>query len=259
MGGLRWAMPVTFATTTVGLAALAGVPPFSGFVSKEAVLGAAEHGIDAGLIAIPAGALVLICGLLTVLVTAAYATRLWLMAFFGTPRSTEHPHEAPPLMTVPLVLLAIPSALLGLAAPWVPAWIHADGVERESLAPTAATTGISVLLVFVGAYVTYAAWVRARRGDPAGILGRYRAAVERAFYVDELYDALFVRPARGLARGVLFTDRVVVDTYVEGSGTTARLAAAALRLTQTGNVQTYLTGLLAVVVVGLVVVAGAAA
>jgi NADH-quinone oxidoreductase subunit L len=214
------------------------------------------------LITVPAGALVVICALLTVLVTAAYVTRLWLMTFFGTlrttaaPTSTGHPPDPSPLMAWPLLLLAVPSALLGLAAPWVPGWIHAAGVERESLAPTAATTGISVLLVFVGGYVTYAGWVRSHEGDPARVLGRYRPAVERAFYVDELYDALFVRPARGLARGVVFADRVVVDTYVEGSGTTARLAAAALRLTQTGNVQTYLTGLLAVVVIGLVVVAG---
>jgi len=262
MGGLRKVMPITFATTTVGLAALAGVPPFSGFFSKEAVLAAAEHGTDEGLITVPAGALVVICALLTVLVTAAYVTRLWLMTFFGTLRttavrtSTGHPHDPSPLMAWPLLLLAVPSALLGLAAPWVPVWIGTGGIERASLAPRAATTGISVLLVFVGGYVTYEAWRRTHEGDPARILGRYLPAMERAFYVDELYAALLVRPARGLARGVVFADRVVVDTYVEGSGTTARLAGAALRLTQTGNVQAYLTGLLAVVVVGLVVVAG---
>jgi NADH-quinone oxidoreductase subunit L len=260
MGGLRKAMPVTFLATTVGLAALAGVPPFSGFFSKEAILAAAEHGTDSGLISVAAGALVLISALLTVLVTAAYVMRLWLMTFFGVARTVDlHPHEAPALMSVPVVLLAIPSALLGFAAPLVPGWISSSDVEPESLAPAAASVGISVLLVFVGGYVTYAAWVRARQGDPAQLLGRYRRAVERAFYVDELYDTVFVRPVRAFASGVVFTDRVVVDTYVEGSGTAAQLAAAVLRRTQTGNVQTYLTGLLAIVVVGLVVVAGTAA
>jgi NADH-quinone oxidoreductase subunit L len=264
MGGLRKGMPITFLTTTVGLAALAGVPPFSGFFSKEAVLAAVEHGTDAGRISVPAGAVVLISGLLTVLVTAAYVTRLWLMTFFGPPRTDPRGHEvrgheAPPLMTVPLVLLAIPSALLGFAAPMVPGWIRSGDIEPESLAPAAASVGISVLLVFVGGYVTYAAWARSRQGDPARILGRYRPAVERAFYVDELYGLLFTRPTWAAARTVLFTDRVVVDGYVEGSGTAARLAAALLRLTQTGNVQTYLTGLLAVVVVGLAVVAGVSA
>ena len=77
-------MPVTFATMTVGLAALAGVPPFAGFFSKEAVLGAAEEtALHDGPVAAWAGWLVLVVGLLTVAVTAAYVTRLWLMTFFG--------------------------------------------------------------------------------------------------------------------------------------------------------------------------------
>ncbi|MGH2603618.1 MAG: NADH-quinone oxidoreductase subunit 5 family protein, partial [Dehalococcoidia bacterium] len=87
MGGLRRTMPLTFVTTTIGLAALAGLPPFSGFFSKEAVLTAAEHSVEDGLLPQWAGVLVLMSGLLTVLVTASYFTRIWLMTFFCTLRT----------------------------------------------------------------------------------------------------------------------------------------------------------------------------
>ncbi len=128
MGGLRRLMPVTFVTMTVGLAALAGLPPFSGFFSKEAVLGAAEetalHG--EGPAASWTGWLVLAVGLLTVAVTAAYVTRLWLMTFFHEPHGGAAGHEPSPAMRWPLVALAVPAALLGLAglpSGWLPEWL----------------------------------------------------------------------------------------------------------------------------------------
>jgi NADH-quinone oxidoreductase subunit L len=135
MGGLRRPMPVTFWSMTVGLAALVGVPPLAGFWSKDAILHAASGG--AGW---PAG-LVLVAGLTTVVVTAWYATRLWLRTFFGpaggsAPRvapenrgagsaGADRPgpgrlragaHDPPPLMAWPVVALAVPSGLLGFAA-----------------------------------------------------------------------------------------------------------------------------------------------
>ena len=109
MGGLRKGMPVTFWTMTVGLAALVGLPPFAGFWSKDEVLAVARgHGWT--------GWLVWTSGMLTVVVTAWYATRLWLRTFFGEPRSpaAEHPHEPSWFMLAPLVALAVPSAVQGL-------------------------------------------------------------------------------------------------------------------------------------------------
>jgi len=258
MGGLRKMMPITFWTTTVGLAALAGVPPFSGFFSKEAVLSAAEHSIEDATLPGWAGVAVLTSGLLTVLVTAAYVTRLWLMTFFGPLRTTDaHPHEAPPLMAGPLLVLAVPAALLGFAASRVPGWLAVSGVESESLTLSFTTSALSVLLVVIGGFATYALWRRDPEGDPSvRLLGRMRPAFETAFGVDSLYHQWLVRPTRSLARGVLFADRNVVDTYVEGSGVTARAAGALVRLTQTGNVQTYLTGLVAGVVIAAIVIAG---
>jgi NADH-quinone oxidoreductase subunit L len=258
MGGLRKTMPITFWTTTVGLAALAGVPLFSGFFSKEAVLTAVEHSIEDGLLPEWSGVLVLIAALLTVLVTAAYVTRLWLMTFFGTLRTTDvHPHDAPAFMAVPLLLLAIPSALLGFAATWVPDWIAVEGVESPSLTPSFTTSALSLLFVVGGGFATYALWRRDPQGDPSALaLRNARPAFETAFGVDALYYATLARPTRAIARGVLFADRNVVDTYVEGSGSTARAVGALVRLTQTGNIQTYLTGLVAGVVIAAVVIAG---
>jgi len=258
MGGLRKTMPVTFWTTTIGLAALAGVPPFSGFFSKEAVLTAAEHSLEDGLLPTWAGAAVLISGLLTVLVTAAYVTRLWLMTFFGTLRTSDaHPHDAPPFMAWPLVALAVPSALLGFAGGRVPGWLAVTGVESESLTPSFITSALSLLFVAAGGFAAYALWRRDPQGDPSMLALRgARPAFETAFGVDALYHATLVRPTQGLARGVLFTDRNVVDTYVEGSGVTARAAGGLVRLTQNGNIQTYLTGLVAGVVIAAVVIVG---
>ena len=88
--------------------------------------------------------------------------------------------------------------------------------------------------------------------DPAAVLGAAAPVLARAFYVDELYDAAFVRPTRALARWVRVGDRDVVDAWVRGSGTGSRWLGAALRLTQTGNVQTYLTVLLAGAVLAVV-------
>ena len=104
MGGLRRLMPVTFATMTVGLAALAGIPPFAGFFSKEAVLGAAEETAvhHEGPAYAWTGWLVLVVGLATVAVTAAYVTRLWLMTFFDRPRAGVAAHEPSPAMRWPL-------------------------------------------------------------------------------------------------------------------------------------------------------------
>src|SRR5690554_6553811 len=118
MGGLRRGMPVTFWSMTIGLGALVGLPPLAGFWSKDAILQAASGG--AGTVA----ALVFAAGLATVVVTAWYATRLWLRTFFG-PAASGTGHEPPPLMAWPVVVLAVPSALLGFAAfadTWVP-WL----------------------------------------------------------------------------------------------------------------------------------------
>ena len=278
LGGLRRRMPVTFVTMTLGLAALAGVPPLAGFVSKESLLGAAEEAaLHAGPVASWVGWVVLVTGLVTVAVTAAYATRLWLLTFLGARRGEAPGAEAPPAMRWPLVVLAVPTVafgLLGLPASLLPAWLAAapaslpedplrpgevgsdepvaGSLERAAEIPAGFVPGLgtaipSVLLLCLGALAGYALWRRDR--VRAALPAPVRAAAGAADALDAAYAALVVRPVAVLARLADRSDRDVVHAYVRGSGTGARLLGGALRYSQAGNVQAYLTALLAGVVV----------
>ena len=156
MRNLRDRVPDAYWTMTVALLALAAIPPFSGFFSKEAVLGVAEHVVTGHTEHAPAAAgwIVLVAGLVTAVLTAAYAMRLWLLTFRG--RGIEAPdHGRQPLtMTVVLWVLAIPSlALGGFTFRLLPDWF--DG---RDLSPTLVTSVLGTGVALVGGIVTYAAW-----------------------------------------------------------------------------------------------------
>ncbi|MEV4891978.1 NADH-quinone oxidoreductase subunit L [Nonomuraea sp. NPDC055795] len=255
MGGLRRELPVTFAATTIGFAALMGLPPASGFFSKDSLLLAMDGAVSGATLTDAAALLLYACALATVVVTGAYSARAWLRTFFGPARTIALPEpqpgtahvvdtrEAPPTMLIPIVLLAVPALLLGFAG-----GLHLDvGVAT-----------ISVVLALLGAGVVYAFWRGDPVADPARILGPFRVPCERAFYVDSVYAALFVRPILALSRLVVGTDDRVVDGAVRGSGRTARGLSGVLRLAQNGNVQLYVSGVLAgvlLIVVGAVMFA----
>ncbi len=275
MGGLRKAMPITFLTMTIGLAALAGLPPFAGFFSKDAVLGSAYEVATGHALAVldrPVAVLVLACGLVTVLLTGAYVARLWLLTFFGAgSAAAASAREVPAAMRVPLLVLALPSALLGLAAlshtavAWLPTpeigWFgYSAAGEIEPppfghVAPDPATAVATSVLSLAGIAGMYLAWRRQPTRDPALLLGPLRAPFDRAFYVDDVYDAAVVRPTPALARTVLAVDDRAVDGTVNGSASGAGRLGGALRRLQNGNVQGYATG----VVVGAVLLAAGAA
>ncbi|MFI8350810.1 NADH-quinone oxidoreductase subunit L [Streptomyces sp. NPDC085596] len=290
MSHLRDRVPDAFWTMTVALLALAAIPPFSGFFSKESVLGAAERLATGHPGPAPgaAGWIVLVAALATALLTAAYATRLWLLAFRG--RGAEAPNHGrqPQTMTVVLWVLAVPSLAFGaLAYRALPGWF--DG---RSLAPTLLTSILGTGLAVVGGLLAYGAWQRAAAraprvplgavaahpegdaglveaeaiaahepayGDIAGapdpadpgrlLLGPLYGPAAAGFHLDAVYSALFVRPVLGAASLVRFLDREVVDTYVRGAAALPRLLGAAVRRAQTGNVQTYVSALLAGTVV----------
>lgn len=242
MGGLRRTLPVTFAAMTIGFAALMGLPPTSGFFSKDGVLAAVDEALRGGSLTDAAALLLYGCALATVAVTGAYAMRAWLRTFFGQPGTVALPEpepgtahvidtrEAPLSMLVPLVLLAIPALLLGFV-----------GLGHLELG--AAFT--SVALALLGAGIVYAVWRSDPLADPARMLGPFRAPCEQAFYVDAVYAALFVRPIGALARLVGRADDGLVDGAVRGSGRSVRGVSGLLRLAQNGNVQLYVSGLLA--------------
>ncbi|NED55264.1 NADH-quinone oxidoreductase subunit L, partial [Micromonospora aurantiaca] len=224
MGGLRTAMPVTFWCMVVGLGALAGVPPLSGFWSKDGVLAAAEAAAldGAGPTAAWVGWLVWLAGLVGVAVTAWYATRLLLRTFLGQTRTPLlRPHDPPALLRWPVLLLTVPAALLGLAAfaPWfadrlrVPGDDSGEAVELVHLAPNLI---LPFLLLLVGAGVAWAGWRRDPAADPARFLGPLRPVFARAFRLDDVQHTLVVRPAGALARVVRTGDELGVDGLVEG-------------------------------------------
>jgi NADH-quinone oxidoreductase subunit L len=228
MGGLRRGMPVTFVTMTVGFAALAGLPPTSGFFTKDAIVAAAMH--TGGTIAL----LVTVGLLVTVAITAAYATRAWLRTFFGPRPSAVTVHEAPPVMSVPLVVLAVPALLLGFGMLGLP-----------ELRPETISAVWSVVLAAAGALAAYAAWRRTPAHEPAAVLGRARPLFATAFHTDDLYERTVATVIMRLARAVVGVDDEVVGRAVTGTGRGARTLGSMLRLTQNGNPQFYVTGVLA--------------
>ncbi|MBL1102693.1 NADH-quinone oxidoreductase subunit 5 family protein [Streptomyces coffeae] len=285
MSGLTKRIPDAFWTVTVALLALAALPPFAGFFSKEAVLGAAEHAATGHTADIPEGVgwTVLVAGVLTALLTAGYAARLWLMAFRGKGEPAPDHGKQPVAMNAVLWVLFVPTAALGLAYGVLPDWF--DG---ESLTPTFTTSVLGTGMALAGALVMYGAWrhtsARAARlplgalaahpdaadavseaeaiatheaaygsvagaTDPADpgrlLLGPLHRHAATGFHLDAVYSALFVRPVRAAAGLVRFLDRAVIETYVRGAAGAPGLFGAAVRRAQNGNVQTYLGALLA--------------
>jgi NADH-quinone oxidoreductase subunit L len=253
MTGLRASMRRTYLLMTIGLAALVGVPPLSGFFSKESVLSAAEQAaLHGGPLPAWAAWLVLIAGLLTVLVTAAYATRAWLLAFHGPPPA-ESGHEPPPAMRLPLYGLAAATVGIALLALVLPgpfdqgaetAGVEVPGFEFRWV------TALSALVLMVGGiYTAYSAWLREGQRDPAAELGAVGAVAADGFRVDVLYDALFVRPTYAMSRLVVAGDRYVIHPYVLAAGRAFRALGALPHAAQSGRVQSYVTALLAFVVI----------
>ncbi|MEV4618608.1 NADH-quinone oxidoreductase subunit L [Asanoa sp. NPDC049573] len=219
MGGLRRRMPGTFWSMTIGLGALVGLPPLAGFWSKDAVLHAASTA-DAGWLPW----LVYSVGAVGVLVTAWYAGRLWLRTFFGAARSpgAETAHEPPWPMAVPVLALAVPSALLGLLA-------FSDGfgerltlfvvdLPEVELAHLGAETAVPLAALLLGLVLVWALWRRDTALDPARFLGPLRPTFDNAFWLDTVQDRLVVRPVVALARRVAVADQQVVDGAVESTG-----------------------------------------
>ncbi|MGW2932383.1 NADH-quinone oxidoreductase subunit 5 family protein [Streptomyces sp. NPDC001156] len=301
MKDLRLRVPDAYWTMTVALLALAAIPPFAGFFSKETVLGAAEHVATGHTEHAPvaAGWIVLVTGLVTALLTAAYATRLWLLAFRGHGAEAPDHGRQPLVMNAVLWVLAVPSLAFGLVYRLLPDWF--DG---RSLTPTLTTAVLGTGLALVGGLMTYSAWRHttalagrvplgavaahpeadaglveaeaiashlpaygdvAYAPDPADpgrlLLGPLHRHAAVGFHLDAVYNLLFVRPVQAGAALVRFLDREVVETYVRGAGALPRLLGAAVRRAQTGNVQTYVSALLAgtvvLVVAALLVATGA--
>jgi NADH-quinone oxidoreductase subunit L len=244
MGGLRRRLPVTYWTYLIAALALAGIPPTAGFFSKDRILLEAYSS--------PRGSVVLwFVGWITAGLTAFYMFRQLFMVFHGTSRAEEsvqsHIHESPPAMTVTLIVLALGSITAGWVAlpsrdvwdPWLQAVLGAGNpAEHGEAVNEALLVGLTVGIAVIGIALAYFIYGRERRIAEGGPVWRVLA---HKYYIDELYDFLFVRPftaaANWLARAF---DPRFVDGAVNGVAGLVRGISASGRRLQSGNVQHYL-------------------
>jgi NADH-quinone oxidoreductase subunit L len=262
MGGLKQYIPWTFMTMSVATFAIAGFPPFAGFFSKDEILWRAYL----------ANPVYWVMGLITAFITSFYMFRLWFMTFFGDyfgeVRPDQHgharphgdrghghgsPHESPMVMLVPLMILAVLSAVGG--------WVGIGGGFKTFLAPVFATEKvaeapeaashateyllmvISVAAAGLGCYLAYILYCK-RRDLPqkiADALGGFYDAVAHKYYVDEIYATLFVKPLLDGSTRILWhgVDQGVIDAAVNDTADGARHVSDAARHMQSGNLRSY--------------------
>ena len=245
-GALWKPMMVTWATFGFGWLAILGIPPFSGFFSKDKIIEAAFVGEGwqpwvFGWVALLGAGL-----------TAFYMSRMFFMIFHGKARWTEppegpkqHPHESPKLMTVPMILLAIGSiALGGLLAindgftSWLePVTGHVE--HGEPVLPAALIMTFTLAVVVVGIAVAYVKYVRADVPQTAPYGSALTRAARKDLYQDAFNEAVFMRPGQALTKGVDAADEWGIDGAVEGIAVGVKDAGQQVSKLQTGYVRTY--------------------
>jgi NADH-quinone oxidoreductase subunit L len=260
MGGLRGRMPYTHAVFLIGTLALVGIPPLSGFWSKDAIIASALA--TGGVL----GWLLFLAGLAGALLTGLYSFRLYFAVFHGEPSPlvSEHEHdhehgEGPRSMLLPVGALAVLTAIAGfLSVPglWnlIGDWLQdvAEPLVEPTTAQDYLTSLIAVTLGVFGIALAHRAY---RAGRELVVNPGLRTVLEHKLYFDELYDALFSRPAQALA--VRLRDDVETPV-VQGSlveiGSGVRDAAGGVARLQTGLVRTYVLAIAASLVVLVIVV-----
>ncbi|MCX6630954.1 MAG: NADH-quinone oxidoreductase subunit L [Candidatus Solibacter sp.] len=236
MGGLRKKIPITFWTMVCAWVAISGVPPFSGFFSKDAILLAA-YGHSPAIYWI---------GVVTAGMTAFYVSRAMFMTFFGSYRGKAHPHESPAVMWVPLAVLAALSLVGGWLFP-IPEFLKGIFPAFEE-AENHMLMYISVFAGFAGIGLAYLMYV-VKPGMADSLAQTFKAPYQliyNKYFVDEIYDATVVRPVVGGSRIVLWkgVDAGLIDGIVNGVGARCRDVGSLLRLLQSGNIRGYATWVL---------------
>jgi NADH-quinone oxidoreductase subunit L len=269
MGGLRKRIPVTFWTMTMGVFAIAGIPPLAGFFSKDEILFRAFVSPN------PIGKLLWLVGIITAGMTSFYMFRLWFKTFFGESRFDEHHagehahdpgqahdghgvHESPLVMTLPLMILALLSIIGGWVG--VPEFLGGHDEIGAFLDPVfsvgtiqvtevvshgteAALAGFSVLIALIGFFIAYALYYK-KPGTAASYARRFPALyrlVENKFYVDEIYQAVIVTPLLVMSRLILggLVDGGLVNGSGFAAGASARGLGSLVRRVQSGNIRSY--------------------
>ena len=223
MGGLRRKLPITFVTFTVGALALIGCPPFSGFFSKDAILALAyERNLPIFAVA-----------LFTAFLTAFYVIRMLVVVFFGNPRSdrAREGRESPPVMTWPLVILAILATLGGFG--FFARNFLALPVEKSPNA-FGVVPGLAIVALILGAGLAFAVY----RGRSTEVVNA--ELLRHKFYFDEFYSSLIYWTQELIARVSAFVDRWIIDAGAVGGTSRGTWGVGALlRLIQVGDLQAY--------------------
>jgi NADH-quinone oxidoreductase subunit L len=254
-GGLRKALPVTFATFGLGYLAIIGVPPLAGFFSKDGII---EAALGTGGIKGP------ILGTAAILgagITAFYMTRVMLMTFFGEKRWASqaseatvnepvvHPHEAPAVMTWPMILLAVGSVFSGgvlAIGGTLQKWLEPVVGAHEEAHATPVWIATTVILVVVAAGIAIAYRMYATRAVPEEVPAgnALTVAARRDLYGDAFNERVFMRPGQMLTAGLVEIDDEAVDGAGTGLAAVVGRVSNALRQLQTGFARSYALSML---------------
>jgi NADH-quinone oxidoreductase subunit L len=246
-GGLRKLLPVTFITFGLGYLAIIGVPPFAGFFSKDAII---ETALNAGGIKgiVLGGAALLGAG-----ITAFYMTRVMLMTFFGERRwkPDTHPHEAPRVMTWPMIVLAVGSvaaggllAVGGTLEHWLEPVVGAEEVHH--VAPAWVITVVALSVVGVGILVAYRMYAQKTVPDTAPEeVSALTVAARRDLYGDAINEALLMKSGQVLTKDLVWVDNKGVDGATDGLAALVGRMSNGLRQVQTGFARSYALSMLA--------------
>ncbi|MFT3662906.1 MAG: NADH-quinone oxidoreductase subunit L [Gordonia sp. (in: high G+C Gram-positive bacteria)] len=253
-GGLARLLPITFVTFGVGCLALIGIPPFSGFFSKDGII---ETALAAGGVRGPILFAVLVLG---AGITAFYMTRVTVMTFFGEPRwssdpsresNRPRPHESPLSMTLPMIVLAVGSLLLGGALAlggtlehWL-APVVGEPEHRQALLPAAAVTVIVLVTVLAGVAL---GWLRYGR-NPVPVtapddVSPLTVAARRSLYGDAVNERVFEGVGRAAVRGVVVFEEDGLDRLPSGVGAGVTGLSRLTRRLQSGYVRSYAASIL---------------
>jgi NADH-quinone oxidoreductase subunit L len=258
MGGLKKALPITFATMLMGTIAISGIPPFSGFFSKDEILAHAyEH-----------SPMLWFFGMVTSMLTAFYMFRLFFLTFYGKFRGTHdqehHLHESPKTMTFPLIVLALCSVFAGVIG--LPEFWHQTNWIGEYLSPIIAhknpstlphdtewmLMGIASVSAAVIIYVAYVIYMKRNiRPLPEGAaMPGLQKLIYNKYFVDELYEKIIRKPLDTLSAVYHYIDTKVIDEIVNGVGSTVNGLSSVVRKAQTGHIGVYIFSM----VIGIVAI-----
>jgi len=251
-GRISGVMKITWITFGLGWLAILGVPPFSGYWSKDKIIEAAFIG---------EGWRPWVFGLTALIgagITAFYMSRLFFMTFQGKEKRWEsdaHPHESPLLMTVPMMILAVGSALLGLAlgvssglVHWLEPVVGSHG-EEEPVLSVPVLTGLTLLLVVLGVALAWRMYWQESVPTTAPRGSLLTRAARRDLFQDDVNEGVFMRPGQYLTRTLVFVDNKGVDGAVGGLAALIGGLGGRLRRVQTGLVRSYAASMLAGVVI----------